>query len=610
MRRLHVAPLLVLLLALSSCGLNSGTSSTQEVTEFGDLEVPRGFDWSSSTAVELNVSISPEGAFPVTPEGSVLELLDAAGVVIDRTLITAGRARFSLKAPPTVTEASLYFPLTHNWMPLGSLRGDITMRVGLPVYGTDNGLLYRFPENAAPPAAGKLAQSVNLLSNGDFSQGSDLPYIDSHDAPLSLRGVWHKTRLDQSAWEPVIRSGQLDIGHPQLGDTSVVLQDINVEPGRQVILALQLRQPAANEGIRADIVLSALSGNAPAAVINMFRIDAGAQDYKTWTPVVVSGIVPDWANGLRVMIVTLPSTKKYYVDTAIELDYADLADSGEPIDTDSDGVVDSLDPDPLDPDAAQIGTIPYVGFTVNAFEDMWPEQGDYDFNDMVVQHRISFVRDNRSRLVRADVELVINAVGALYHNGLALRFLVSIPDGAYRTAAPSMVTNVSGRAAGLHPLVANTVLVTDDIFSILEIFFQNNGEGPSGGPEHVSFRIHFDKTHPDASESLVPDLFIFRTSEPGREIHLPGHPATAAADPSYYGTEADATAPGAGLWYETATGLPWALEIVPGEVQFLHPKERISITRAFPGFADWARSGGQQKKSWYKTPEPEYVFSF
>ncbi|TMP82110.1 hypothetical protein CWB73_06370 [Pseudoalteromonas phenolica] len=46
-----------------------------------------------------------------------------------------------------------------------------------------------------------------------------------------------------------------------------------------------------------------------------------------------------------------------------------------------------------------------------------------------------------------------------------------------------------------------------------------------------------------------------------------------------------------------ANQFPWALSITS---DWKHPKESVDIRNAYPKFADWVTSSGEQEKSWYQ----------
>lgn len=59
------------------------------------------------------------------------------------------------------------------------------------------------------------------------------------------------------------------------------------------------------------------------------------------------------------------------------------------------------------------------------FEDLWPSTGDYDFNDMVINAKITMYHDASGTWVSADYEVALDAVGAGIDNSLAVRYVNS-----------------------------------------------------------------------------------------------------------------------------------------------------------------------------------------
>ncbi|MEO1480382.1 MAG: LruC domain-containing protein, partial [Bacteroidota bacterium] len=92
-----------------------------------------------------------------------------------------------------------------------------------------------------------------------------------------------------------------------------------------------------------------------------------------------------------------------------------------PPDTDGDGVPDTQDDAPNDPTVATYEYGPARDqFGTLAYEDLWPGQGDYDFNDLVVDYNLRFARNAAGDLTKLDGQFVVKAIGAGYRNALAL----------------------------------------------------------------------------------------------------------------------------------------------------------------------------------------------
>lgn len=94
-------------------------------------------------------------------------------------------------------------------------------------------------------------------------------------------------------------------------------------------------------------------------------------------------------------------------------------------DIDNDGVTNVSDPYPLDPNCTFTQYIPSQNsFGTYAFEDLWPETGDYDFNDFVVQVRENIITNGNSDVYEVVYELKIMAMGGLFNNNFGL----TLPD--------------------------------------------------------------------------------------------------------------------------------------------------------------------------------------
>jgi LruC domain-containing protein len=115
----------------------------------------------------------------------------------------------------------------------------------------------------------------------------------------------------------------------------------------------------------------------------------------------------------------------------------------------------------------------------------------------------------------------------------------------------------------------------------------------------LSFTITFKAGF---SIDIIPELYIFRTSDRSLEIHRPGFTGSAAFDASRHNTFDDNGD------FRTLNGLPWAIEVVSGS-GFNHPNELVDMVDAFPQFQTWATSLGSQNQTWCDFPAEEKTFS-
>jgi len=90
----------------------------------------------------------------------------------------------------------------------------------------------------------------------------------------------------------------------------------------------------------------------------------------------------------------------------------------------------------------------------------------------------------------------------------------------------------------------------------------------------------------------------------GNEIHLTGKTPTAKANLALFGTGSDNSSVAAARYYQTATGLPWTIDIPIKP--FKYPIEQTGITFGYLKFQIWAESNGSQFADWYSNTSDGY----
>lgn len=273
-------------------------------------------------------------------------------------------------------------------------------------------------------------------------------------------------------------------------------------------------------------------------------------------------------------------------------------------DSDNDGIIDELDDYPNDPDVAFDSYTPSaLGMGTLAFEDLWPMQGDYDFNDMVLSYRFTNVMNSNNQSVRLLIDLTLKATGASNHSGFGIELPFDKTDiqsvSGYRLNGGLIALDNNGLEAGQSKAV---VIVFNDSFDHLS---PNSGAGfvntieTDAFVEPVNFQLIIEFVNPiDSSPmSLAPfNPFIFSSYERGKEIHLSGMEPTSLVTDTYFGTEKDDTSPANGKYYQNANNMPWAINVIHN---FRYPKEKSRIDGAYNRFADWGKSNGTTYRDWY-----------
>jgi LruC domain-containing protein len=276
----------------------------------------------------------------------------------------------------------------------------------------------------------------------------------------------------------------------------------------------------------------------------------------------------------------------FYI-TLDKLEAADLSNMNNtisPVDTDGDGIIDSLDDYPLDPNKAfkNGGTTGSSGTL--AFEDLWPSKGDYDFNDLVVDYQFNTITNSSNLIKVLDIGINARHIGGSFRNGFGIELPLNASDvesvtGArytrnYLNIAPNGVE--SGRNKAI-------------------VFPFDDGWGVKGQQLTVSVTF-VDAVSPLTLGSYPYNPFIVINEVRGKEIHLPDNPPTTGADPSYFGQGVDYSRPLQGIYYRSNTNLPWAINVTES---YAIPKEKSAINLGYLKFVDWAKSAGEQYPDWY-----------
>ncbi|MEL6916660.1 MAG: LruC domain-containing protein, partial [Bacteroidota bacterium] len=255
-------------------------------------------------------------------------------------------------------------------------------------------------------------------------------------------------------------------------------------------------------------------------------------------------------------------------------------------DADGDGINDELDDFPFDPDKAFNNFSPSVNSSGKlVYEDLWPSQGDYDFNDLALDYAFNLIANSDNLVTSLIATFTIEEIGGSLHNGFG--FVLPID--------PSLVSSIEGQTlnAGYETVAANgtetgtatdetVVLVVGDTFDL---------KGTT-----VTVNIEFSSPLSETALGDVPfNTFLIANGNRAKEVHLPDLPPTSKAD--YLGTGDDFSDATIGRYYKTENNLPWALNIYEN---FDTPPESVPITLHYPRFVNWANSGGTQSLDWYQ----------
>lgn len=240
-----------------------------------------------------------------------------------------------------------------------------------------------------------------------------------------------------------------------------------------------------------------------------------------------------------------------------------------------------------------------------SFEDLWPKEGDYDMNDIIIQYNSTIskmVLDNK--IYEIEDKFTVQHRGGYLKTGFGYQFHnlsrtdinnieITYPEGA---KASNYMQGQQMEPNQTHP----TVLLFDDI---------NNFDDYKEEAKR-QFTVKTQVNGLDEKQIVPPyNPFIFIDSDEGRgkEVHLVNYPPTDKADMSLFGTGKDLSRPNENLYYVSVDMMPFAINMpISDEIQreliekLKDPKnEKTRIDVLYPRFASWVKSNGKKDKDWY-----------
>lgn len=287
-------------------------------------------------------------------------------------------------------------------------------------------------------------------------------------------------------------------------------------------------------------------------------------------------------------------------------------------DADSDGVPDILDDYPNDASKAFNQFYPCATTCSNlVFEDLWPSQGDFDFNDLIVAYNVQKIFNSQNKVVGYNVKAKPRAVGAGYKNAFGFSLDQLLP-GEVQSVSGQIITRsgwIERHPNGTEKNQSKAVIIAFDspeplLHRLGGSMFNTIRSHPFGGSDTVYVQVFFSTAIDDSRIDFAHfNPFIIANQSRGYEIHLPDRQPTDLVNQSLFGTAADRSNPGAGRYYKNANGLPWVLDI---HENFDYPIEKASVLQAYNYFDDWAISGGAVYPNWFRGfggyRNPEYVY--
>ena len=267
-------------------------------------------------------------------------------------------------------------------------------------------------------------------------------------------------------------------------------------------------------------------------------------------------------------------------------------------DEDYDDVIFALKPIDAFKPLPEIESDRVVTEGVYAFEDLWPAQGDYDMNDVVVdfKHEREMTRNNTNENFK------------------------TIYQTFYLTTYQNYVTLVSGLALKLNTKKKPTSIVMKKIASGSDdeetVTFENDGSiyyltndvKAELGTTYILELFYKDGVGKDDLASVDPFIFRKEANDQEWEVHIPYEAPTAKMDFSYFGKGDDASKVSDNIFFVRSGNYPFAFYLAGVNIDafkdtiLLRANESKMIDKLYPDFLDWSLSKGTEKEQWYLSP--------
>jgi LruC domain-containing protein len=612
MRRNYLYTLLLLSILLGNC---NKMPENQEVLVMKDLVIPDPFEWNSTKIITLHLHHVPQTVIRISSEDEselYAKLMgDRGATELEFTLVIPtyiDKIRIN-EYPVEITSNSVNFnfPLT--------LKSSAAINFSMSFNGSNSWI--------------KVTNATNLGFTNQYSVSAWVKAGRHQSAKIIQKGDWDGLGLGQDLWEgwqtsvafsdgtsAVVNWGS---GRPVLNQWYHLVGTYDGSTIKLYVDGTLVKSQSVSKSIKANTRFISIGSDAGSQKffqgvldeVSIWNIALSSTQVTTAKTTGFTGgengIKGYWKFNEIIGTVCYDLTPDHYDGANNAAIYCTDVGYGPTLDADGDGVPDSYDDYANDNSRAFNNLIPSSGYSSLGFEDLWPGQGDYDFNDLVLGYRINTITNAQNKIVETKADFVIRAIGGSLRNGFGFQLTgCTIPASAITCTGSNLTEDyISLLSNGLESQQAKpTIIVFDNAFQSslksTSIFGMNVQPGE---PFHVPDTVKIHLTYPPNTYSLSQlnftsfNPFLIVNKVRGKEIHLADFPPTSLADPAYFGTSSDFSNPSSNTYYKTRNNLPWALNF---PVTFDYPSEKQDIMNAYLKMADWAQSGGTQYMDWYK----------
>ena len=236
------------------------------------------------------------------------------------------------------------------------------------------------------------------------------------------------------------------------------------------------------------------------------------------------------------------------------------------------------------------------------FEDRWPNPGDYDLNDFVVNYTYSVYKNVDNRI--AGVRMKLKPIASGSADFVKIGFGIELPLAAENVD----VAKVEGAILETGHSKATFVVWED----VRQPFGNMKGAiNVIKGSEYVAgeevvvivpLKVPVDNV---SMMKFNPFIFIDKRSH---EVHLPDFAPTSKMDMSLLGSGKDCSDASAGVYYRMKDMFCWVLDfprLSEDEAAWRYPKEASSVVNAYKNYSNWVIN--KTDLSWFDSTIPGNV---
>lgn len=239
-----------------------------------------------------------------------------------------------------------------------------------------------------------------------------------------------------------------------------------------------------------------------------------------------------------------------------------------------------------------------------AFEDLWPSQGDFDMNDVVVTYNSKMTINKNNEITETEDSFSLYWCGASFKNGFSYTV-----DGLSSFSAT--VTFEGNKAANAK---------VDPKFGDLTVhLFENITYAQASSSEKPTIKVKTKFNTPISKDDLqsAPYNAYIRINDTkgsiGKETHLTNFKPINPDVAEWFGKSDDKSTPNLGLYFITflksdrEQQLPFAIHIPNTgnpdvDKPFVIAKEGVRIDNYYPKFINWINTKGIEDTDWYLHP--------